>query len=88
VNHCISKKLIQTAKGTGRGIALEDLTGIRDRARFRREDRAKFHGWSFSQLRAFVEYKAQLSGLPVVAVDPRNTSRTCSACVHCEKANR
>jgi IS605 OrfB family transposase len=88
VNHCISKKLIQTAKGTGRGIALEDLTGIRDRARFRREDRAKFHGWSFFQLRAFVEYKAQRSGVPVVAVDPRNTSRTCSACGHCEKANR
>jgi IS605 OrfB family transposase len=88
VNHCISKKLIQTAKDTGRGIALEDLTGIRDRARFRREDRAKFHGWSFFQLRAFVEYKAQLCGVPVVAVDPRNTSRTCSACGHCEKANR
>ncbi|NCC37325.1 MAG: transposase, partial [Chloroflexia bacterium] len=28
------------------------------------------------------------AGVPVVAVDPRNTSRTCAVCGHCEKANR
>ena len=33
-------------------------------------------------------YKAKLAGVPVVFVDARNTSRTCSACGHCEKANR
>jgi putative transposase len=87
-NHVLSKKLVSNAKDTGRGIALEDLTGIRDRSRFRREDRAKFSGWSFHQLRGFVEYKACLAGVPVVAVDPRNTSRKCSCCGHCEKANR
>ncbi len=27
-------------------------------------------------------------GVPVVYIDPRKTSRTCSACGHCEKANR
>jgi len=88
VNHRISKRLVQKAKDTGRGISLEDLRGIRDRTRFRHEDRAKFSGWSFFQLRFFVEYKARLAGVPVVPVDPRNTSRTCSACGHCEKANR
>src|SRR5262249_28121909 len=31
VNHCLSKALVSTAKGTGRGIALEDLTHIRSR---------------------------------------------------------
>src|SRR5690242_9949295 len=31
VNHCISKQLVKIAKGTQRGIALEDLKGIRDR---------------------------------------------------------
>jgi transposase len=39
-------------------------------------------------LRAFLEYKALLAGLPLHTVDPRNTSRTCSVCGHCEKANR
>ena len=33
-------------------------------------------------------YKARLAGVPLVLVDPRNTSRTCSQCQHCEKANR
>ena len=45
-------------------------------------------GWAFHQLRAFIEYKAELAGIPVVKVDPRNTSRTCNACGHCDKANR
>jgi transposase len=30
-NHVISKALVATAKGTGRGIAVEDLSGIGDR---------------------------------------------------------
>ena len=88
VNHRISKKIVAKAKDTGRGVSLEDLKGIRDRTTVRREDRAKHSGWSFSQLRDFVEYKAKLVGVPVVTVDPRNTSRTCSRCGHCETANR
>jgi putative transposase len=87
-NHRISKKLVAKAKDTGRGIAVEDLKGIRDRARFRKKQRAKMSGWSFAQLRTHIEYKAQLAGVVVVPVDPRNTSRTCSGCGHCEKANR
>lgn len=87
-NHCISKSLVQTAKGTARGIALEDLKGIRERSRFRRSQRARGSGWAFAQLRTFIEYKARLSGVLVVLVNARNTSRTCSACGHCEKANR
>lgn len=88
VNHCIAKTLVARAKDTGRAIAVEDLTGIRDRTRFRKGQRAKMGGWAFHQLRAFVAYKAQLSGVPVVLVDPRNTSRTCARCGHCEQANR
>ena len=88
VNHVISKKLVAKAKDTGKGIALEDLKGIRDRTRFSKQQRAKMSGWAFFQLRAFIEYKAQLAGIPVVAIDPRNTSRTCAECGHCEKANR
>jgi len=88
VNHCISKSLVAQAKDTGRGLALEDLTHIRDRARFRKPQRARMAGWSFFQLRAFLDYKARLAGVPVVVVDPRYTSQTCSVCSHCEKANR
>ena len=88
INHVISKSLVAIAKDTGRGLAMEDLKGIRERTRFRREQRARLGGWAFAQLRAFVEYKAKLAGVPVVVVDARNTSRTCTECGHCEKANR
>lgn len=88
VNHCISKHIVAKAQGTGRGIALEDLSGIRERTTVRREQRAVFGGWAFFQLRSFITYKSQLAGVPVRVVDPRNTSRTCPACGHCDKANR
>jgi putative transposase len=87
-NHRISKVIVATAKGTGRGIALEDLTHLRARVSVRRPQRATLHGWSFGQLRAFVAYKAALAGVPVVVVDPRNTSRTCPACGCIDKRNR
>jgi IS605 OrfB family transposase len=87
-NHRISKTLVAVAKGTGRGIVLEDLKHIRDRTTVRRRQRARHSGWAFSQLRSFIEYKAALAGVLTVTVDPRNTSKTCSACGHCERANR
>lgn len=88
VNHTISKRIVAKAKGTGRGIALEELTGIRERVTVRRHQRATLHSWSFSQLRQCIEYKARLAGVPVVLVDPRNTSRTCPVCGCVDKRNR
>jgi len=88
VNHVISKQLVTKAKDTKRAIALEDLEGIRQRVTVRRRQRATLHSWSFFQLRSFVSYKAQRVGVPVVFVDPRNTSRTCPACGHVDKRNR
>jgi putative transposase len=88
VNHHISKKLVAEAEGTGRAIALEELSGIRDRITVRRPQRATHASWSFHQLRSFIEYKAEAAGVPVILVDPRNTSRRCPRCGHCEKANR
>src|SRR5208337_2015092 len=81
-NHRISKTLVKLAKDTGCGIALEDLKGIRDRTTVQAKHRARYPGWSFFQLSSFVEYKAALAGVPVVAVDPRYTSQTCSVCGH------
>lgn len=87
-NHVISKQIVQTAQDTGRGIAVEDLTGIRARVTARRSQRATLHSWSFHQLRAFIEYKAQRAGIRVVAVDPRHTSQTCPSCGCIDKRNR
>lgn len=88
VNHCIAKQLVAHAKDTTAALVLEDLTHIRDRMTVRKGQRNKHHGWSFRQLRAFVSYKAQWEGVPVLFVDPRNTSRTCSRCGFVDKRNR
>jgi putative transposase len=88
-NHVISKAIVRNAQRTSRGIACEDLTGIRQRVTARGGDaRNRLSGWAFSQLCAFLAYKAQLAGVSVVKVDPRNTSRTCAECGHVAKANR
>ncbi len=87
-NHRISKQLVAKAKGSLRGIALEDLSGIRDRTKFRKRQRAKMSGWAFSQLRGFIEYKATLAGIPISLVDPKYTSQTCNECGHRGRANR
>lgn len=88
INHIISKKIVTTAERTGRGIALEDLTGIRDRVRLRKDQRTQLHSWGFHQLGSFLEYKARRAGVPLVYVDPAYTSRQCSQCGHIDRKNR
>ena len=87
-NHVISKRIVAAAKGTGRGVALENLTHIRARITARKPHRATLSSWSFGQLRQFVAYKARLADVPLALVDPRNTSRTCPTCGHVAKENR
>lgn len=88
INHKIAKHVVAEAERTGRGIALEDLTGIRARVRFRKPQRATHSSWAFAQLGQFIAYKARKAGVPVVHVDPAYTSRTCAECGHIDKANR
>ena len=87
-NHKIARKIVKTAKDTQRGIAIEELGGIRERVTVRRGQRSRHSNWQFFQLRAYITYKAKLIGVAVQAVNPRNSSKTCSVCGHCDKANR
>jgi len=88
VNHTIARRLVQKAAATRRGIALEDLEGIRSRVNAPRGQRRVLHGWAFAHLRHCVEYKAARLGVPVWAVDPAYTSQTCPACGLVDRANR
>jgi IS605 OrfB family transposase len=71
VNHQISKRIVAEAERTGCGIAVEQLTGIRDRVRLRKPQRATVHSWAFAQLGSFLAYKAKQAGVAFVKVDPR-----------------
>ena len=76
------------AQRTGRGIAVEQLTGIRARVRLRKPQRATLHSWAFAQLGGFLAYKAQAAGVVFVQVDPAYTSQTCHASGWVDKRNR
>lgn len=88
VNHEVSKQIVVRAQRTGRGVAIEALDGIRNRIRASRAQRRVLHSWAFGDLQEKIAYKARRAGVPVCRVDPRNTSRECRVCGHCEKANR
>ncbi|WP_328827486.1 RNA-guided endonuclease InsQ/TnpB family protein [Streptomyces ureilyticus] len=88
INHKISKHIVAEAQRTGRGIALEDLSGIRERARLKKPQRVTLNSWAFGQLGSFIAYKARKAGVPVVYVNPAYTSQECSQCHHIDKRNR
>lgn len=86
INHTIAKSIILSAKESGKGVAIEDLTNIRFTSKRRNKKfRTKLGKWSFGQLRSFLEYKGLLYGVPVVVVNPRYTSQTCNVCKHLGK---
>jgi putative transposase len=87
-NHGLAKRLVAYAKDTKAALVLEELTHIRSRMTVRKSQRSKQHNWSFRQLREFLVYKARQAGVPLLFVDPRNTSRTCSHCGYVDKKNR
>jgi len=85
VNHTISRRIVTRAVTSGRAIALEDLTGIRERttrqARTKTE-RRRSNSWAFHQLRLFLAYKCVGAGVPLVLVNPAYTSQMCHCCLH------
>ncbi|MDB9422478.1 transposase [Microcystis aeruginosa CS-563/04] len=85
LNHVISKAIVAEAKLTNSIIAIEDLTGIRERTNQQlrnKTERRRSNSWAFYQLRQFLEYKGIKEGVEVIAVNPRYTSQTCHCCLH------
>jgi putative transposase len=89
INHQISKRIVAKAERTKRAIGVEELTGIRQRARVKGPaQRARHSNWGFAQLRAFLTYKAKMAGVKVIVIDPAYTSQECFVCGHRSRANR
>jgi len=85
VNHSISAAIVREAKELNAAVAIEDLTGIRERTNQQprnKTERRRSSNWAFFQLRNFLEYKCIREGLKLVVVNPRYTSQTCHCCLH------
>lgn len=89
VNHQLSKALVESVGDTPTLFVLEDLTGIRSVTEtVSKKNRYYQVSWAFYQLRSMIEYKAKKNGHTYIAVDPRNTSRSCPKCGFTSKKNR
>ena len=94
INHQLSRQIVTHAQEQGIGtIKVEALQGIRQGttstsrgAKARKNNRMK-NTWSFSQLTAFLTYKAARVGIKVEQVDPAYTSQECPACGARNKAH-
>lgn len=78
--HKASRAIISFAQEHNAGIKLEDLKGIRDRAKVTHSFKNSLHSWSYYQLTQLISYKAKLLGIPVIYVNPAYTSKDCSRC--------
>jgi putative transposase len=77
--HKLATKIVELAEKYG-GIALEDLTEIRNTIRYSAQLNGRLHRWSFRKLQSIIEYKAKLKGVSVVFVNPAHTSSLCPIC--------
>ncbi|MGQ4913174.1 MAG: RNA-guided endonuclease InsQ/TnpB family protein [Candidatus Asgardarchaeia archaeon] len=77
--HKLANKIVELAEKYG-GIALEDLTEIRESIRYSAAMNGRLHRWSFRKLQSIIEYKAKLKSVRVVFVNPAHTSSLCPIC--------
>jgi len=85
LNHNISKVIVLSALQGNAIIAIEDLTGIRDRTNElprNKTERRRSNSWAFFQLRLFLSDKSIKFGVKLITVNPAHTSQTCHKCLH------
>lgn len=75
VLHAASRSIVDLARGHAPcAIVLEDLSHYRETA----DD--PIHDFPFASLQEKIMYKSTAEGIPIVTVDPRDTSTTCRKC--------
>lgn len=84
-NHKLAKSIVSKDYQV---IAIEDLNGIRRGNKKSKTFNRMLSNWSYHEFRKFLEYKAEDRGKMVIAVDPQNTSRSCSSCGFTRITNR
>jgi putative transposase len=76
--HQVANSVLNFAEDRRSAIILEDLKGFKSKRS--KELNRRLSMWPRRKLHQIIEYKAQWKGIPVIKVDPRNSSRTCPIC--------
>jgi len=86
--HIIANEIVAYAKQFEKPvIAMEKLDGIRENMNGSAKLNRRLHAWSFRKLQQYIEYKANLEGIPIAYVNPKNTSKRCHRCGHVAQVN-
>jgi putative transposase len=87
--HRLTKTVVEQAKQSKTAVAFEDITHIRRLYRKGnyqgRTFRARLNGWSFSEVKHQIEYKARWEGIPVIQLSKSETRGTSQLCPQCGK---
>ena len=78
--HAMTTKIVQTAKSSGKGIVIGNLTGIRDDMHFQKQVNQQNHQWEFAEVKRQPEYKSKIGGVRFRTVSEKDTSKTCTLC--------
>ncbi|MBE0518458.1 MAG: IS200/IS605 family element transposase accessory protein TnpB [Thermoplasmata archaeon] len=77
--HQVANAVLHFAEEHRAAVVLEDLTGMAKRKKDRSLNR-RLSAWPRRKLHNIIEYKAAWKGVPVIKVDPYNSSRRCPIC--------
>ncbi len=81
--HTIAKEVVEYAKQFPKPvIVMEKLKNIRENMNGSAKLNKRIHSWSFRKLQTYIVYKANLEGISVVHVNPKNSSKICHRCGH------
>lgn len=80
--HKVTTAIIEEAKATDCGIKIENLKGIakKNTKKYQKESNFTLNSWPFYKFKQFIKYKAFLSGVNVIEIDPAWTSQNCFRC--------
>ncbi len=79
--HTIAKEVVEYVKQFPKPIiVMENLKNVRENMNGSAKLNKRLHAWSFRKIQTYIEYKANLEGIPVVYVNPKNSSKICHRC--------
>ncbi|MCD6195838.1 MAG: IS200/IS605 family accessory protein TnpB-related protein [Staphylothermus sp.] len=74
--HYVSRRIVEIAREYNAIIVLENLNMLRLRFNGSRKFNKKLSLWTYRRIQLYIHYKALIEELPIIFVNPRNTSRT------------
>ncbi|MGI0010991.1 MAG: IS200/IS605 family accessory protein TnpB-related protein, partial [Nitrosopumilaceae archaeon] len=87
--HKVSKTVVEEATKKRQSLVFEDIRHIRklyQKGNWQgRKHRGKMNGWSFSEIKRQIEYKAKWNGIPVIQLSKSETRGTSTMCPRCGK---